>query len=583
MAFPSKLIACLIRRQLHGLMPSLVARPSIPQIKAALTGPGDHFELEEVMIDGRPVKTWKNAKQDLTDFVNASRDYGDTDFIVLNDERLSYAEHFRQVARMSHALIDKFGIQKGDRVAIAMRNYPEWSVAFWSIVSAGAILVPMNAWWTPREMAYGLTDSGARLVFCDDKRLERILEIEEDLPVEHLVVARAENIPDSTHQMGPLISEGDGDKLPDVDIHPDDEATMFYTSGTTGFPKGTIGTHRNFCSSGMNSMYSVFQTMLRGRTPLMEIAKMAKVQQCMLLPVPMFHVTGCQGVLLGSFSNGGKIVMMNFWDPATALDLIEKERVTAFIGVPVMSSQLCDQPGVEQRDMSSVKNIGSGGAAVPPELAERIRKTFPNTTFSNGYGITETSATLSSISGPDYEERPTSAGIPSASVDIRIVGSQGQDMPAGEPGEIWVRTPTLVKGYWNKPEATAEAFVDGWYRTGDVGRLDADGFLYIEDRIKDMVIRGGENIYSAEVEAALSEHPQVRISCVFGIPDDAMGEAVGAVVEVDPGTELEESALQEFVAKGLAGFKVPSKIWIQDSPFPLGATGKVLKKDRRAH
>ena len=366
MAFPSKLIACLIRRQLHGLMPSLVARPSIGQIKAALTAPGAHFELEEVMVDGRPVKTWKNAKQDLTDFVNASRDYGDTDFIVLNDERLSYAEHFRQVARMSHALIDKFGIQKGDRVAIAMRNYPEWSVAFWSIVSAGAIVVPMNAWWTPREMAYGLTDSGTRLVFCDDKRLERILEIEEDLPVEHLVVARAENIPDSAHPMGPLISEGEGDKLPDVDIHPDDEATMFYTSGTTGFPKGTIGTHRNFCSSGMNSMYSVFQTMLRGRTPLLEMAKMAKVQQCMLLPVPMFHVTGCQGVLLGSFSNGGKIVMMNFWDPATALDLIEKERVTAFIGVPVMSSQLCDQPGVKQRDMSSVKNIGSGGAAVPP-------------------------------------------------------------------------------------------------------------------------------------------------------------------------------------------------------------------------
>ena len=168
-------------------------------------------------------------------------------------------------------------------------------------------------------------------------------------------------------------------------------------------------------------------------------------------------------------------------------------------------------------------------------------------------------------------------------MDIRIVGSQGQDMPAGEPGEIWVRTPTLVKGYWNKPEATAEAFVDGWYRTGDLGRLDADGFLYIEDRIKDMIIRGGENIYSAEVEAALSEHPQVKISCVFGIPDEAMGEEVGAVVEVDPGTELEESALQEFVAKGLAGFKVPSKIWIQDTPFPLGATGKVQKKDLRAH
>ena len=583
MALPIKLIACLIRRQLHGLAPSLVARPSIEQIRGALTGPGDHFEIEEVMIDGRPVKTWKNAKQNLREFVNGSLEYGDTDYIVLNDERLSFNDHFRQVARMSNALIDKFGIRKGDRVAIAMRNYPEWSVAFWSIVSAGAVVVPMNAWWTPREMAYGLTDSGARLVFCDDKRLERIQEIEEELPVEHLVVARADSIPEGAHDMGPLITEGEGDKLPDVDLHPDDEATMFYTSGTTGFPKGTIGTHRNFCSSGMNSLYSVFQTLLRGGTPLLEMAKMAKVQQCMMLPVPLFHVTGCQGVLLSAFSNGGKIVMMNYWEPGTALDLIERERVTAFVGVPVMTSQLCDQPGVEQRDMSSVKNLGSGGAPVPPELAERIRKTFPNTTVSNGYGITETSATLSAISGPDYEERPTSCGVPAAVVDIRVVDSQGQDVPRGEAGEIWVRTPALVKGYWNKPEATAEAFVDGWYRTGDVGRHDAEGFLYIEDRIKDMVIRGGENIYSAEVEAALSEHPQVKMSCVFGIPDEAMGEEVGAVVEVDPGTELDEASLQEFVAKGLAGFKVPSKIWLQDSPFPLGATGKVQKKDLRAH
>ena len=287
--------------------------------------------------------------------------------------------------------------------------------------------------------------------------------------------------------------------------------------------------------------------------------------------------------MLGMFGSGGKLVMMNYWEPGAALDLIEREKVTAVVGVPAMTSQLTDYPGVLERDLSTVKSLGSGGAAVPPELFERIRRTFPGASVSNGYGITEASAAICAISGQDYAERPTSCGAPTPVCEVRVVDAQGRDQPVGHPGELWVRAPTVVKRYWNKPEATAEAFADGWYRTGDVGRFDTDGFLYIEDRIKDMVIRGGENIYSAEVEAALSEHPQVKMACVFGMPDEVMGEEVGAVVEVDPGSTLVEGELQEFVARGLAGFKVPSKIWLQDRPFPLGATGKVQKKDLREH
>ena len=584
MSSKTELLGCVLRRQLNALMPGLVERPSVEQIRTALTGPGQAMEVGEVLVDGKPLKIWKNARPHAAAFVTASREFGDREYIVFNGERLTYEQHYRQVARLANALINLYGIRKGDRVAIAMRNYPEWSVAFWASISVGAIVVPMNAWWTSQELAYGLSDSGARLVFCDDKRLGRIREIEEELPVEHMLVARASSLEasDVVHHMGPLITRGDNTQLPSVLLRPEDEATLFYTSGTTGFPKGTIGTHRNFCSAQLNARYAAIYSILRGGTPLRDVVKMARTQPTMLVPVPLFHVTGCQVMMLSMFSIGGKMVFMNYWEPGAALDLIEQEKITTLAGVPVMTIQITSYPGVEKRNLSSIKNIGSGGAPVPPELLQRINTLIPQASAGNGYGTTETSGAISSIMGRDYLERPKSAGVPAPVYDLRIVDG-GRDMPVGEAGEIWVRSPSVVKGYWNKPEATAEAFDDGWYRTGDIGRLDGEGFLYIEDRLKDMIIRGGENIYCAEVEAALSEHPRVKMACVFGVPDEEMGEEVGAVVHVDPDHSLVAEDLRDFVGNSLAAFKVPSNLWFQEVPLPVGATGKVMKKELRAH
>ena len=584
MSVPFKLIGCLIRRQMNALLPGLVKRPSIEQIQAALTAPGQAYEIEQLIIDGNPVKCWKNMVTTLPGFVQASREFGDADYIVYQDERLTYTEHYRQVARLAHALIDQFGIKKGDRVAVAMRNYPEWSIAFWAAASVGAIVVPMNAWWTSRELAYGLTDSGTRLVFADEQRLGRIRDIESELPVEHFVVARCDNIPEGVHDFAALVEGGPEDiELPKVAIDPEDDATLFYTSGTTGFPKGTLGTHRNFCSAAPNVRFSVIQSMLRGGTPLRNIISMVKTQQAIPLAVPLFHVTGCQAQMLTLFSSGGKMVIMYKWDPEVAVDLIEKEKVTGLIGVPAMTRQLVDLPGIEKRDLSSLINVGSGGAPVPPDLFHSLTELMPQAGTSNGYGITETSSGICSIAGPDYAERPDSVGIAPPAIELKLVDDKGNEVPQGEQGEIWIRGPNVVKGYWNKPEATAEAFTKGWFHTGDVGRFDEDGFLYICDRLKDMIIRGGENIYSAEVEAALTEHPAVSIACVFGIPDEVMGEEVGAVVQVTSAEDICEETLQQFVGGHLAAFKVPSRIWLHEEPLPLGATGKVQKKELREH
>lgn len=556
--------------------------PSIEQISALLTAPGQPFEIEEVTLQGCRVKTWKNAAQSLPAMLEASRAFGERDYIVFQDERLSYAEHYKQVARLANHLVEHYRVKKGDRVALAMRNYPEWSVAFWAATAAGAIVVPMNAWWTSSEMEYGLADSGAVVAIVDEERLQRIQAIEKDLPTQHLLVTRCEDLPEGVADLAPLLTEGNDKSLPVLELFPEDDATLFYTSGTTGFPKGTLGSHRNFCSAPLSGQHLGLLNLMRSGASAEELAAMAEGRPVALLPLPLFHVTGCQGVMAGMMSNGGTLVMLYKWDAAVAADLVAKEKVTAFAGVPAMTRQLIELPDIEQRDLSSLTAIGSGGAAVPPEQSRRIRSALPNAGVSNGYGITETSSVISSIGGVDYVNKPESVGTPTAVCDVKVVDDQGNEVTTGELGEFWVRGPNVVKGYWNRPDATAEAFVDGWYRTGDIGKVDDEGFLYIVDRLKDMIIRGGENIYCAEVEAALSEHEEVRVACVFGIPDDVLGEQVGAVVEIAPGSGLTEEDLKSFVAAKLSSFKIPTKIWFHDEPLPLGATGKVQKKDLRA-
>jgi long-chain acyl-CoA synthetase len=553
------------------------------EIGALLTAPGQPFEIVEVEIDGRKVKDWKSTPASMAAVVEASRNHGDKEFIVYQEDRLTFAEHYRQVAAVAHRLIDDFGIAKGDRVAVAMRNYPEWCVAFWAAASVGAIVVPLNAWWTSEELEYGLKDSGTRLIFVDEQRLERLRGIDSELPLQTVIATRCDSLPEGVVDFRSLLDGAPADlSLPAVDIQPDDDATLFYTSGTTGFPKGTLGTHRNFCGMAVSMPYNSVRSLLRMGGSMEDLEAMMQMPQAALLTVPLFHVTGCHAIMLSIFTGGAKLVMSYKWDPAEALDLIEQERVTMFGGVPTMVWQLLDSPDIAQRDLSSILSLGYGGAPAPPELLRKIKSSVPAAGASNGWGITECSAGITSIGGQDYLDRPESVGATFPVMEVKAVDESGNEVPAGELGELWVYGPNIVKGYWNKPEATAEAFSDGWFHTGDVGKIDEEGFVYIVDRLKDMIIRGGENVYCAEVEAALVEHPQIKAACVFGTPHQVLGEEVGAVVETGPDDTVSEEELKAFAANKLAKFKVPGKIWFRREPLPVGATGKVQKKELKA-
>jgi len=577
------LLRLTVKSQLYKWFPKIAPRPSFSDIRDAMCAPGMPFEIEQVTIDGRAMRCWKNAAPSLGALVERSREYGDADFIVYMEERLTYAEHYRRVAAVAHQLIDRYQIAKGDRVAIAMRNYPEWSIAFWAAAAAGAVVVPLNAWWVSDELAYGLQDSGARLVFADAERLERLQDISASFPLVHIVAARCENLPGNVTAMhtlweGAAVSPD----LPAIAISPEDNATIFYTSGTTGHPKGTLGTHRNFCGAALTMPFSGVQGVLRSGGSLFDLMAMRKGQRSVLLTVPLFHVTGCHGMLLGSLAHGGKLVMMHKWEPVVALELIEREQVNIISGVPAMVRQLLDANEIEKRDLSTVTNIGYGGAPAPPDLLRRIREAMPAVGASNGWGITETSAGIATNSRMDYAEKPDSVGLASPICDVKVVDDSGKELAPGKLGELWVRGPNVVKGYWQRPDDTASAFTDGWFHTGDVGKIDEDGFIYLVDRLKDMIIRGGENVYCAEVEAVLSGHPAVVLACVFGLPDAVLGEQVAAVVQIAPGESVTGEVLQAFAADHLAAYKVPARIWTQTEALPTGATGKVLKKELRS-
>lgn len=549
-----------------------------------LTGPGELFEIEHIELNGAIIKNWKNAPSSMAAILEQSRNYGDREFIVYQEERLNYAEHYRRVAALASQLIQRFDIQKGDRVAIAMRNYPEWLVAFWATVSVGAVVVPLNAWWTSSELEYGLSDSGAKLIFVDAERLQRLQEIASSLPQLAVVATRCETLPDTVTNFQTLLQNIPANiSLPTVDIAPDDSATIFYTSGTTGFPKGTLGTHRNFCSVVTSNAHAGMQTLLHMGLSPEQMAAMQQIPQAALLTVPLFHVTGCHGVMLNMLTSGGKLVILYKWDPSQALEAIERERITIFGGVPSMIWELMHAPDVEQRDLSSLLSVAYGGAPAPPELLRTIKSKAPAVGALTGWGITETSAGISSISGEDYAAKPDSVGTPLAVCDVKVVNEQGDELPANAQGELWVRGPNVANGYWNKPEATAQSFTDGWFHTGDIGKIDEDGSIYILDRMKDMIIRGGENVYCAEVEAALVEHPLVNAACVFGIPHKVLGEDVAAVVELAPGADLTEQELQTHASNSLAKFKIPGKIWFRTEALPVGATGKVQKKELKAY
>ncbi|MEX2394262.1 MAG: AMP-binding protein, partial [Actinomycetota bacterium] len=474
-------------------------------------------------------------------------------------------------------LLNDAGVKKGDRIAVAMRNFPEWSIAFWAAASVGAIVVPLNAWWTGEELKYGLEDSGTKVAFCDIERYQRVEPFLEALPVESVVVAKSV-APSGTIAFEDLL-DIEATSPPDVEISPEDEATIFYTSGTTGSPKGALGTHRNICTNLFNLMYGALSRGTQGRVASPETPPTDR--PCQLLSVPFFHVIGCHSTLCATLAFGTKLVLMYRWDPERALELIEREKITSFGGVPTMVWQVLESPDFNKRDTSSVASIGYGGAPAPPELVRRMSEHFPKASAGNGYGMTETSSLAVGNGGADYVRKPDSVGRPSPVVDVMIADDEGNEVPQGELGEICMRGPNVVKGYWNKPEATAETFRNGWLHSGDIGRVDEEGFLYVVDRKKDMVIRGGENVYSVEIETVLYEHPAVSECAVIGIPHIVLGEEVAAVVKRVPGAEVTEEELKDHVAQRLAAFKVPVRIDIRDTELPRNAAGKIMKRELR--
>jgi len=551
---------------------------SIEETHRALTAPGGLFEVEEREIRGIHTRTWKNAPPTVRSLFELSRGHGERSFLVYENDRMTFEEHYRAVVSLANVLVDRYEIRNGDRVAIAMRNFPEWPIVFWAAVSVGAVVVPLNAWWTGAELEYGLSNSGACLLFADAERADRLLPHLGKLDLRDAIAVRSEREPESPlKRFEEVIGRAEPDaSLPEVAIDPDDDATIFYTSGTSGKPKGALGTHRNMCTNVVSLMFAQARAALRrGEEPA---APGSEAEQgASLISVPFFHATGCHSILVASMLIGSKLVMMYKWDPERALELIERERITQFGGVPAMVWQVLEAPSFAKRDLSSVTSIGYGGAPAPPELVTRLKQEFPEVAPSNGYGLTETSSVTTLNSAEDYQAKPDSVGAPVAVCELRVVDEEGGDAPPGGIGELWIKGPNVVKGYWNNPEATAESFTDGWLHSGDLARIDDEGFVYIADRVKDMLIRGGENVYCVEVEDALYTHPDVMDAAVIGLPHRVLGEEVGAVVQLRPGAQVSEEELKQHVAGQLAAFKVPARIDLRSDPLPRNANGKILK------
>ncbi|MEY2425582.1 MAG: steroid-24-oyl-CoA synthetase [Actinomycetota bacterium] len=541
---------------------------------AAVTGPGQVFELEEVQVLGNPTMVFKNAPKTLRDFIASARTRGDADFLVYEDERWSFDLVMQHVDALGAALVERYGVQKGDRVAIGMRNYPEWVISWAAVISIGAISVSLNAWWTEDELDFALEDSGTKVLIADVERAKVARKSADRLGCK-VVVVRGEV--DGCERYNDVVALGATPPL--VDIAPDDDATILYTSGTTGRPKGAVSTHRAICNSITG--FAARAAVERMRYPGSGRNEPGGDPLSFILIVPLFHVTGGVPVMLTCFGSGLKLVMMHKWEPVRALELIERERITNFVGVPTQSWDLMESPRFADFDTSSLLSVGGGGAPAPPKLVNRVATGFKKAAPGIGYGMTETNAYGPGNSGKDYVDHPSSTGRAAPGQLIAIRDEDGSDLPVGERGEIWFKGPSLIRGYWNRPDATAETIVNGWLRSGDLGRLDDEGFLYIEDRAKDMILRAGENVYCAEVEAAIYEHPSVYEAAVFGIPHERLGEEVAAVVCLREGESLDATALQEHVRERLAAFKVPTQIVFTTEQLPRNPAGKILKRELR--
>ena len=543
-----------------------------------LTGPGGAFEIIPVEVNGITVRAYRHALPDVRALWQSTRAFADRTYLVYGDDRLTYAEAHARVDAIA-AWLAGAGVQPGDRVAIAMRNYPEWLLIYWACVSTGIAVVGMNAWWTAEEMAYGLADAAPKILFLDAERLDRYRGIAAPPPGLTLVGVRLLGPEPGVIAFADVIAHGGA--MPEVAIDPDADACIFYTSGTTGFPKGAQLTHRGCITNLFNMLYAGASTALAVQRATGVEPPAAPPVPVSLLTTPLFHVTANNCGAYATTAAGGTIVLMHRWDAGAALRIIEKERVTSIGGVPVMARELINHPDFATTDVSSLTALSGGGAQVPPDLVHKIEDKVASARPSTGYGMTETCGIITSCSGDFFVDKPDSAGPAMPAYEAKCVDEDGNTVPIGAVGELWVRGAAVIKGYINRPDATAAAITDGWLHTGDIARIDEHGFIYIVDRKKDMVLRGGENVYCAEVEAAIYRHPAIAECCVFGVPDHRLGEEVAVAVVLKPGEALDEAALRSFCGGLIAGYKVPRHIWFMTEPLPRNASGKFLRRELR--
>ena len=552
---------------------------TVLESNTAVTGSGQIFELIDGDVRGVKMKVFKNAPAHLGQVFAGSRGHGDKTFLVYEDEIITFAQAADRIDALASLLVNTYGVKKGDRVAVAMRNFPEWVMSFAAIISVGAVNVSMNSWWTEDEMDFALEDSGATVLICDQQRFDIGAASCVKKNIKVLVVRAEKPLPagvDKWEAVLPL-----GDKHPGADISPDDDATILYTSGTTGRPKGAVSTHRAIISSIM--AFSARNTIFQMSGTKLKDVDGPEVPTSFILIVPLFHVTGCVPVMLSCFVAGLKLAIMYKWDPEKALEMIEREQITNFVGVPTQSWDLVNSPAFEKYDTSSLRAVGGGGAPSPTSLVGKVTDKVKNGNPQLGYGMTETNAFGPAITGSDYLSHPTSTGRASWPMMVEVRDENLKPVPTGQSGEIWFFGPMLIRGYWNRPDATAETIVDGWLRSGDLGRLDADGYVYVEDRVKDMILRAGENVYGAEVESAIYEHPAVHEAAVFGVPHERLGEEVGVAILVNDGMTLTPEELWAFLDVKIAKFKIPTQVVIMTEPLPRNAAGKFLKRELQQH
>ena len=549
----------------------------VEPILEELTGPGQLFEVEEALVHGHPMRVYKNRPRNLRDLLAIGLGHGDLEYLVQGDDRFTFPAAINRALTVAGALRDRFGIEPGDRVAVVGANAPDWVVAYWSVVAAQGVVVPFNAWWKAAELEFGIEDSGTSFVLCDARRA--LVAIEAGFPPDRIGVWGSDSRPPGTLSFDDLAA-GEPPPLDFAAPRGEDEvAGLFYTSGTTGRPKGSANTHHNIITNLMNfGVLNRAQAIAAGESPSGEKATY-------LCIIPLFHATANFTYMVPFMFGGHKLVFLppGKFEADDAAGIIQSEQVTAIGGVPTIMARLIDAGVHERFDLSSVTAIGYGGAPASAALLEKINGAFPNLKkkVSTAYGLTETSAIATATGGLDYQEHPSSVGQASPVNDVKIAEFDGLPKQPGETGEIWLKGPNVIPGYWNRPEANTRSFVDGWFRTGDVGYVDADGFVYITDRAKDMVIRGGENIYCVEVESVLEAHPAVSEVAVVGVPHPELGEELKAIVVLasDVSTTVEE--LRGFADERLAAFKVPAHWELRSEALPRNPAGKVLKAPLR--